>query len=132
MLAAHLAVAQKWLGHNWQGLVIDGSKSNIDYVKNDPIYWRHQLTAVESFITTENINQILISNGLVGKIGLLSVDVDGNDYWIWEAIDAIQPRVCIFETQNVIPSDLSITIPYSPNFYCWDKSYGYSSFADFQ
>ena len=82
---------------NWSGLVIDGSKSNINMIKNQSISWRYSLTAVESFITAENINSIITNNGINGEIGILSVDIDGNDYWVTKAIDCIQPILLINE-----------------------------------
>ncbi|MFM6025585.1 MAG: hypothetical protein ACKPER_22095, partial [Dolichospermum sp.] len=74
------------INNNWSGLVIDGGLEEITYIKNDPIYWQYNLKAINSFITKDNINQILSDNGIQGEIGLLSVDIDGNDYWVWQAI----------------------------------------------
>ncbi|GAB3793499.1 hypothetical protein GCM10028819_05250 [Spirosoma humi] len=102
---------------NWQGLVIDGSSENIDYIKKDPIYWKFDLTAINSFITTENINQLLQDNGFDGKIGILSIDIDGNDYWVWKAISVCDPDIVIIEYNSLFGIDRSITVPYEPSFY---------------
>ncbi len=102
--------------NNWKGLVIDGSDANIQYIKTDEIYWKHDLTAVSEFITKENINSIILKAGISGEIGLLSVDIDGNDYWVWEAIDCITPQIVICEYNSVFGCDHSITIPYNPKF----------------
>src|SRR4051794_40305958 len=32
------------INNQWRGLVIDGSKENVDYIKNDTIYWKYKLT----------------------------------------------------------------------------------------
>jgi hypothetical protein len=101
---------------NWSGLVIDGSKSNINMIKNQSISWRYSLTAVESFITAENINSIITENGIHGEIGILSVDIDGNDYWVTKAIDCIQPILLINEYNSVFGSDRAISVPYDPSF----------------
>lgn len=61
---------------------MDSSVDNIQYIMNDPIYWRYNLKAIHAFITRDNINQILAQNGITGDIGLPSIDIDGNDYWI--------------------------------------------------
>ena len=71
---------------NWAGLVMDGSQQNIDFVRQDDISWRFNLKAQQAFITKENINDLIRANGISGEIGLLSIDIDGNDYWVWEAI----------------------------------------------
>jgi hypothetical protein len=102
--------------NQWSGLVIDGSAKNIEFIKRDNIYWRHNLTAVQSFITKENINDLLRSNGIAGEIGLLSVDIDGNDYWVWDAIDVITPAVVVVEYNSRFGPERAVTIPYQSNF----------------
>ncbi len=104
------------INDNWKGLVIDGSDHHIKYITNDDIYWRYALTAVCHFITRDNICEIISSAGITGDIGLLSIDIDGNDYWVWEAIDVINPRIVVCEYNSVFGSDHAITIPYDANF----------------
>lgn len=101
---------------NWSGLIFDGSEENIRTVKKDAIYWRHNLKAVASFVTRENINALLRDNGLSGEIGLLSIDVDGNDYWIWEAIDAVEPALVVVEYNARFGGERAVTVPYDPAF----------------
>jgi hypothetical protein len=104
------------MNNNWSGLVIDGSKKNIDFVKNDFIYWKYDITAIESFITRDNINNLISNYTNKEDIGLLSVDIDGNDYWVWEAIETIKPRVVICEYNSVFGSKEKVTVPYKENF----------------
>jgi hypothetical protein len=101
---------------NWRGLIIDGNNNYLSQIKNDPLFWRYDVTAVNSFITAENINQILQNAGVSGDIGLLSVDIDGNDYWVWKAIDVISPRIVICECNGIWGGEHAVTIPYSPDF----------------
>ena len=101
---------------NWSGLVLDGSDAQIEKIKQDAIYWRHDLTAVASFVTLANINDTMTRHGATGDIGLLSVDIDGNDYWVWEAINCISPRIVIVEYNSVLGADVAVTIPYDPKF----------------
>ncbi len=105
----------------WSGLVIDGSEKNVGYIRQDPIYWRHNLKAVCSFITRENINDILTNAGLSGEIGLLSVDIDGVDYWVWEAITAVSPAIVIAEYNALFGSERAVTVPYDPAFVRGEK-----------
>jgi hypothetical protein len=104
------------INDHWAGLVMDGGGENIEYIKNDPIYWRYNLMAVQAFITRENINGLLSENGIQGEIGLLSIDIDGNDYWVWEAIDVINPVIVIVEYNHRFGPDRAVTIPYDPKF----------------
>ena len=83
--------------NNWSGLIIDSSKKNIDKIKNSNYYWKFDLEAVHTFITRENINSLITNSKIIKKIGLLSIDIDGNDYWVWEKIDTIDPVIVIVE-----------------------------------
>lgn len=102
--------------NRWSGLVIDGSVENIDYIRRDQIYWANNLKAEHSFITKENINDLLSKNGIAGDIGLLSVDIDGNDYWVWEAINTISPRIVVCEYSSQFGPTAEVTTPYDPGF----------------
>lgn len=102
--------------NRWSGLVIDGSAQNIDYIKRDTIYWATNLKAECSFITKDNINELLSRNGVTGDIGLLSVDIDGNDYWVWQAIDVVSPRIVVSEYSSQFGPTALVTTPYSADF----------------
>lgn len=104
------------INSNWSGLVMDGSEDNINFIKKDSIYWRYNLKAECAFITKENINELLTKNGISGDIGLLSIDIDGNDYWVWNEIDVISPRIVICEYNSIWGFEKKITVPYDPSF----------------
>jgi hypothetical protein len=101
---------------NWAGLVIDGSATNVDYIKSDDIYWRFNLKAENAFITRENINDLIRRNGIDGDIGLLSIDIDGNDYWVWEAIDVVTPSIVVLEYNARFGPERAVTVPYDADF----------------
>lgn len=101
---------------NWAGLVIDGSSENICSIKKDTIYWQHNLKAVHAFIDQDNINNIIAENGIKGEIGILSIDIDGNDYWVWQAIEVVNPAIVIIEYNSKFGKDKAVTIPYDPSF----------------
>lgn len=104
------------LNDNWSGLVMDCSQKNVDSIKNDEIYWKHDLTAAHTFATAENINSTLSAAGFTGEAGLLHIDVDGNDYWVWKAIDCISPAIAIIEYNSLFGPERAITVPYDPEF----------------
>ncbi|SEL43661.1 hypothetical protein SAMN04488505_102268 [Chitinophaga rupis] len=101
---------------NWSGLVIDGSEKHINFIKTDDICYQHDLSTLCAFITSENINELISSGGISGEIGLLSIDIDGNDYWIWKAINVVSPTIVIVEYNSVLGSERAITVPYNPDF----------------
>jgi hypothetical protein len=102
--------------NNWSGLVIDSNVENINRLKSSPTYWLYNLKAVQAFITKDNINQIIKENGITGEIGLLSIDIDGNDYWIWQVIDVIDPIIVIVEYNARFGRNIAVTVPYNENF----------------
>src|SRR5204863_3105813 len=101
---------------NWKGLIIDGSEANIQYVKDDDIFWGFDLVAKPAFITRDNINELMSSSSFSGEIGLLSIDIDGNDYWIWECINAVNPIIVICEYNSVFGNERAVSVPYQSDF----------------
>ena len=104
------------INNNWSGLVLDGSEINISKIKKNEIYWKHDLIAKSAFITAENVNQLIEEEGIKGPIGLLHIDIDGNDYWIWKAIEVVDPSIVIIEYNSLFGSEKAITIPYNKDF----------------
>ena len=108
------------INHGWWGWLFDGSADNVH--RGKAFYASHRDTFLYpptfqcAWITAENVNQLVSDAGLRGKIDLLSLDIDGNDYWVWKALDVVEPTVVVCETLNVIPPDLALTIPYDQNF----------------
>ncbi|TRO63926.1 hypothetical protein [Christiangramia sabulilitoris] len=111
------------MNNNWSGLILDGSKSNIDKIKRSTIYWKYDLIAKHAFVTTENINELIKDEGIEGEIGLLHIDIDGNDYWIWKALEVVDPIIMIVEYNSIYGSKRAITIPYSEDFYRFKAHY---------
>ena len=102
--------------NNWSGLIIDSSIKNIDFIKKDQIYWRHDIKALCEYISKKNINKILTDNTYMRNIGLLSIDIDGNDYWIWNEITSINPSIVIIEYNSLLGKDKSLVVPYKEDF----------------
>ena len=112
------------LFNGWNGLWIDGDKKCFKRLQEyfaKPLS-SGRLTAVNAFITIDNINEIISEGGKInGEIDLLSIDIDGNDYWIWEKIDCIKPRVVIIEYNAKFPPPCEWVMEYNPN-HVWDGS----------
>jgi hypothetical protein len=102
--------------NQWAGLVLDASADAIAAIRRDSLYWQYNLKAEHAFLSTDNINKMLTNGGIGGDIGLLSIDIDGNDYWIWEAIECITPAIVICEYNSLFGSEHKLTIPYNPAF----------------
>jgi len=101
---------------NWSGLIMDGDRAHIAKVRRDPLYWRFNLKAECAFVDRDNINELIRDNGVEGDIGLLSIDIDGNDYWVWQAVTCVQPRVLVLEYNALFGPRAAVTVPYDPGF----------------
>lgn len=104
------------INNNWSGLVMDGSAQNIHFIHQDPIYFLYDIQAKSHFITQENIEGLLKKYHFHQKIGLLHIDIDGNDYYVWKAIST-NPEIVIVEYNAIFGAKRAITVPYDPQFY---------------
>lgn len=104
------------VNNNWRGLVMDGSDAKITRLKKRKWFWRYGLTAIPKFLTTENVDEIIRDWVNGENIGLLHIDVDGNDFWLWDAIRCITPAIVIVEYNALFGPDRAITVPYDAGF----------------
>jgi hypothetical protein len=108
------------LNHGWHGLLVDGDKENVE--RGVRFFARSKHTYVYpprficSWVTRESVNEVLSANGFQGEIDLLSLDLDGMDYWIWESIEGVSPRVVVVEYQDILGPERSWTVPYADDF----------------
>jgi hypothetical protein len=110
---------------DWNGLLMDGGEKNIrkarEFYSDCESYKSSRLRICQCFVTTDNINQVISENGIEEEIDLLSIDIDGNDYWVWDAIQIVNPRVIVIEYNASFGTNRSITIPYDPAFRRFTK-----------
>lgn len=86
---------------NWAGLVIDGDRDNVARIEAASWYWKHDLVATAAFVTEESIDDLIAQRGFDADLGLLSVDIDGMDYWVLQAITAVRPRIVVAEYNSI-------------------------------
>lgn len=107
------------LNFGWPGLFIDGNRRSVSrgqyFYKRYPNPFGDKPVFHAGKVTRENINSIVESAGYVGEIDVLSIDIDGNDYWIWDALTVVNPRIVIIET-HIIYGDKDIIVPYDPDY----------------
>lgn len=122
---------------HWTGLVLDGSEQNIEQIRASDEAWRYGLDAHSAFITAENINDLIRSSTSTYPaidrqpmpIGLLSVDIDGNDYWVWNAIDCVDPLIVVCEYNALFGAEAAVTVPYDPHFVRQEAHYSHLYFG---
>jgi len=111
------------ISSDWQGFVIDGSDENIRQLQNSYFYWRHDLQSMAAFVDKENINELLKKSDFNRDLGILSVDIDGNDYHILKAINVFEPRIVISEFNPYFGTERAVSVPYDPKFCRTEKHY---------
>jgi hypothetical protein len=111
------------LNKNWTGFILDSLEDNINQIKNSDLYWKYSLQAICKFVTKENINDILKLSNFKKNVGILSIDIDGNDYWIWKEINVIDPSIVIIEYNARLGKEKTYVVPYEKNFQREKKHY---------
>jgi hypothetical protein len=112
------------MNNNWSGFVMDGSEENITRLRNRSWFWKYSLTTKAVFITKENINELLAKTEFK-NIGLLHIDLDGNDAHILSVLDLseLNPAIIIMEYNAVFGKERAISVPYDSDFYRTEKHY---------
>lgn len=111
------------MNDNWSGFVMDASEQGMSSIKKAEYFWKHELFTKQVFIDCSNINELLSSCPLKQEIGILHIDLDGNDYWIWKDINAISPILVILEYNSVLGIDRAVTVPYDKDFMRFKAHY---------
>jgi hypothetical protein len=111
----------KLLVEGWRGLWIEAGGTQVEQMSRDFRPWleRGELQVIHSFVTAENIDELIGRAKLGAEIDLLSIDIDGNDYWVWQAIKGVSPRVVVIEYNSTFRPPLSVVVPYQPDWR-WD------------
>ncbi len=107
------------INFGWSGLLIEADKQKAAYAQfyyQQKIGDNSQVCVIPARVTKENINNMLTANGIAGNIDLLSIDIDGNDYWVWQAINIINPRIVVIEYNASLGKTESLTVAYDPDF----------------
>jgi hypothetical protein len=97
------------LHDGWTGLLMEGDAR----LAGGPV--------AHEFVTAENVNNLFARYGVPQSFDLLSIDIDGNDYWVWKAIRGYQPRVVVIEYNIFFAPHEARTIRYDPR-HVWDES----------
>jgi hypothetical protein len=113
------------INHGWSGLLVDGNanlvKQGQDFYSKNPHTYVFPPKFIHAWVTRDNVNDLIEKNGFGGEIDLLSLDLDGVDYWIWETINVIEPRVLVFEYNDTIGPERALTVPYKEDFNSYEN-----------
>ena len=108
------------VNHGWQGLLIDGDAEQLargrDFYSTCRTTWVSPPTLLNAWVTAENVNALVAGQGFTGPIDLLSMDIDGNDYWVWTALACVSPRVVVLEFNAGCGPERSVSMSYAPDY----------------
>jgi hypothetical protein len=118
----------KLLVEGWRGLWIESNAASAAAMRRAfaPFITDGKLVLQQSLVTAENINALIDKAGFSGEIDLLSIDIDGNDYWAWKAIKAVEPRVVVIEYNATLRPPMALVVPYRSDAK-WDGSNHYGA-----
>ena len=97
----------------WTGLMIEAHPDRVATLRRR---FAPAVNVVQSLVTRENINTLIESSGLGGDVDLVSIDIDGVDYWVWDNLTACRPRLVIVEYNPFLGPKRPVAIPYDPQF----------------
>jgi hypothetical protein len=108
------------INHGWRGLLFDGDAAQVE--RGRAFYAACPSTGVSppefvhAWLTAENVAGLVALHGCAGPIDLLSLDVDGNDYWLLEALSSVEPNVMVVEYNAACGAERSVTMSYRPDY----------------
>ncbi len=107
------------VNNNWEGLIINDDNSHIEFLNSEIgkiILYKHRIKIINKKLTLENVNKTFKEEGFSGEIGILSIDVDGIDYWFLKEIDSVSPKILIVEYNSTFGKKFEVTVPYKKEF----------------
>lgn len=111
------------LRHGWKGAWVEASE---EYSKEIKTTFARKIKSGDlvmscSYVTRENADELLATLACEKEVDLLSIDVDGNDYHILNAMGSVCPRVIVLEYNAVFAPPIEWVMPYNPTHF-WDGS----------
>ncbi|MFF7977820.1 hypothetical protein ACFZDK_01630 [Streptomyces sp. NPDC007901] len=101
---------------NWRGAIFNGGTAHVEFLRRSGMAWQWSIEPVSAFVTAENIDELIVKTGIRGDVGILSIDIDGVDYWVWRAVRAVSPWIVVVEYNSVFGAEKAVTVPYRPDF----------------
>lgn len=100
----------------WPGLIVDANPHLWSDLIRTKLHWRSQVRAVSTFVTRDNAVEIVEPFVGTDGLGLLSVDIDGVDYWVLEQLAGLNPALVIVEYNPLFGPLAAVSVPYDPEF----------------
>ncbi len=114
------------LSQGWKGFWIDGSDAFLRKISGRKDLPPDCLITCVSFVSKENIAEIFSRLGVPRDFDLMSLDIDQNTFYIWEALGEFKPRIVVVEYNASIPPD----IDWKPHYVAdrvWDGTQNFGA-----
>lgn len=117
------------LNSGWKGLWLEFNQESLKFIRNKfkKLIDQRVLTVDECYVNAQNIQTLLEKSNVPLELDLLSIDIDGNDYWVWNAISKYSPRVVVIEYNPLPGASLKWVMKYNPAHVYQNSSYYGSS-----
>lgn len=115
----HMANTANLWTKSWKGILIEGNRRRFDRLKKN--VRDHDCMCICAFVQSSGestLESLLDKAGITEQIDLLSIDIDGNDYYIFESLEKIRPRVIICEYNPTIPAEIDLVAEENNYFGC--------------
>lgn len=104
------------LKDRWRGLVLSRSSEAVERLRQQKLHWERDVTVTHSTMAADAVSTSAASAGLSGDIGLLNIHLEGMDYWAWQALSSVQPRMVACTFNSALDTAAKITVPFQPEF----------------
>jgi hypothetical protein len=102
----------------WEGLFVECDDHSYATLE-DRWRGRPEIRTLHAAVTPDNVNELFARAGVPFEPDVLSIDVDGNDYWIWEAVEGYRPRMLVVEYNAALGPDAAVAMPRDDD-HSWD------------
>jgi hypothetical protein len=111
--------ANLWSKHGWKGVLIELDAEKFkQLVQNTKKYNVHCIQAKVEASGQNALEEILKRASITEQVDLLSIDIDGDDYYILESLSEIRPRLIICEYNPTVPPGINLVAEAGNYFGC--------------
>ncbi len=118
------------INHGFSALLVDGRERKVEegrrFYEECPETAGREPVFVHAWVTRDTVDALVREHGFAGEIDVLSLDLDGVDYWIWEALACVRPRVVVVEYHAGWWPEDAVSVPYADDFRRSDRYRGAS------
>jgi hypothetical protein len=109
----------------WRGLMIEASDYRFGRLR-EHYAEASNVSIVQARVAPETVEEIFAQAGVPEDLDLLSIDIDGNDYWVWRSLERYRPQVVVIEYNPYYAPPERWVMKYNPE-HVWDGSTYYGA-----